>query len=169
MGGFALDLTHLRPPIRRWSCHSLVLTQGEIFWVGKSDLHSLPWHTSFSSIKTCEEATARHRRVSPLLPGRNTQTPQAVLIPGQDHTVTPWHRLTLCPLHCPCAFWLEITQVGFPWKNCTFQSSVTPLYPLACLPAHAFSLKDGKMMTVLCRKDVVDHCDHCYFVAAAII
>lgn len=121
---------------------------------------SLPWRRSFSSIRMREEATARHKRVSPLLPGKSTHTAQAGLIPGQDHTLLPHGTGSQNALYA--------ARVPFDWKSHASRLSMeklhvselcTALYPLACLPAHASSLKDGKVTTVLGKKDAVDHCD----------
>lgn len=99
---------------------------------------SLPWHMSFSSIRMHEEATARHRRVSPLLPGVSTHTAQAALIPGQDHTLLPHGTGSHYALYAVCLLTGEHTQVGFPWKNCMFQSYVLPCTPLPVfLPMHS--------------------------------
>lgn len=107
-----------------------------------------------------EEATARHRRVSPLLPGKSTHTTQAALIPGQD--------LTLLPHSVGSHYALYAARVPFDWKSQASRLSMeklhvsklcTALHLLVCLPAHAFSLKGGKLTTVLGRKDAADHCD----------
>lgn len=81
---------------------------------------SLPWHRSFSSIRMREEATARHRRVSPLLPGKSTHTTQAVLIPGQDHTLLPHGTASHC---APYA-----ARVPFDWKSHASRLSMEKLH-----------------------------------------
>lgn len=140
-GGFALDLTHQRPPIWWWSCHSCTADTRGNFQSTKEWPASLPWHMSFSSIRMREEATARHERVSALLLGSAHTHITSSTDPrckAGSHTVTPWHGLTLCPLHCPCAFWLAITCKDFPWKDHMFQSYVFPYTPLpGFLPSHS--------------------------------
>lgn len=138
MGGFALDLTHLRPPIRWWSCHSRVLTQGEISKYKR--VTCIPaWQTSFSSTRMCEEATARHRRVSPLLPGKSTHTTQAALIPGQDLTLLPSVLAHTVPSMLPvCLLTGNHMQAGFHGKTAHFKAMhcLTPacLSSCPCIP-----------------------------------
>lgn len=117
-------------------------------------------HRPFSSIRMREEATARHRRVSPLLPGKSTHTAQAVLIPGQDHTQLPHGTGSHCALYAARApFDWESHTSGLSMEKLHVSELCTALYPRACLPARASSLKDGKVTTVLGKKDAADHCD----------
>lgn len=90
----------------------------------------------------------------------HTHTIEAAPIPGQDHTLLPHGTGSHYALYAAC--------VPSDWKWHARKLSMEKLYvsklcialyPLACLPALAFHLKDGKVTTVLSRKDAVDHCD----------
>lgn len=161
-GGFAMDLTHLRPPIRWWSCHSRVLTQGEIFQVWKSDLHPCPDIRPFlpsGRVKKPLQGTGGWALYCQVRAHTHTHTSSTDARAG-SLAVTPRHGVTHYALYA--------AQVPFDWKSHASKLSMeklhvsklcTALYPPACLPAHAFRLKDGKVMTVLGRKDAVDHFD----------
>lgn len=172
MGGFALDLTRSRPPIWWWSCHLRVQTQREIFWVWKSDLHPCPDTRPF----LLQDVWRRHCKAQEGEPfaagGEHTHSTNSTDPRAGSHTVTPWHRLTLCPL-CSCLLAGDHTQAGFPWKNCRFQSYVLPSTPLPVfLPMHSvwrmgrwWQCLVGKMLWTLWQEFL----RNCYFVAAAII
>lgn len=111
----------------------VLLTQGEIFRVQKSSLHPCPDICPFlpsGCVKKPLQSTRGWALCCQVSAHTHITSSTDPRCKAGSHTVTPWHGLTLCPLHCPCAFWLAITCKDFPWKDHMFQSYVFPYTPL---------------------------------------
>lgn len=116
-----------------------ILTQGEIFQVQKSDLHPCPDICPFlksGCVKKPLQGTGGWALCCQVW--AHTHNTSSTDPRAGSHTLTPWQWLTLCPLCCLCAFWLEITgKEAFHGKT-MFQSYVLPYNPLPVfLPRHS--------------------------------
>lgn len=136
-----------------------VLTQGEIFQVQKSDLHPCPDIGPFLKSGCVKK---------PLQGTRGWALCCQVWVHTQHKQHRSQGRITHLPHGIGSHYALYAARVPFDWESHARKLSMenlyvselcTALYPLACLPAQAFHLKDGKVTTVLSRKDAVDHCD----------
>lgn len=123
-----------------------ILTQGEIFQVQKSDLHPCPDICPFlksGCVKKPLQGTGGWALCCQVW--AHTHNTSSTDPRAGSHTLTPWHWLTLRPLFCLCAFWLEITgKEAFHGKTVCFKAMYCLIPPcLSSCPGILFEGWEG--------------------------